>query len=149
MKFAFVCDEHFCYILTFSCKWTHCGLVKPIGDINCGQHWLRWWLVAWRHKAFTWTNVDISLVRFCGIHLRAELLICIMRGIYRYFRKYCLEANEFSHRGWVMRICVNKLDHAPLIQIMACHLYGTNTLSELLLAYHLFGTNFNEILFKI
>ena len=25
----------------------------------------------WQHQAIAWTNVDISLVRFCGIHLRA------------------------------------------------------------------------------
>ena len=27
--------------------WTHCGLVMPYDDIDLGQHWLRWWLVAW------------------------------------------------------------------------------------------------------
>ena len=35
------------------------------GDIDLGQHWLRW-----RHQSVTWTNDDFSLVRFCGIHLR-------------------------------------------------------------------------------
>ena len=35
-----------------------------------GQHWLRLWLSAWRHKTITWTNVDLSSVRFSGIHLR-------------------------------------------------------------------------------
>ena len=29
------------------------------------------WLVAWRHQANTWTNVDLSSVRSSGIHLRA------------------------------------------------------------------------------
>ena len=28
-------------------------------------------LVAWRHQAFTWTNVDLSSVTSCGIHRRA------------------------------------------------------------------------------
>ena len=47
------------------------GLVTPYGDKNLGQHWLRWWLVAWRHQAVTWTNVDLSPVRSSGIHLIA------------------------------------------------------------------------------
>ena len=29
------------------------------------------WLVAWRHQANTWSNVDLSSVRSLGIHLRA------------------------------------------------------------------------------
>ena len=48
-----------------------CGLVAIYGYIDLEQHWLRWWFVAWRHHAITWTNVDSSLVIFCGIHLRA------------------------------------------------------------------------------
>ena len=50
---------------------THCGLATPYGDIDLGHHWPRQWLVAWRHQAITWTNVDLSLVKSCGIHLRA------------------------------------------------------------------------------
>ena len=50
---------------------THCGLVTPYGDIDLGQHWVRQWLVFWRHQAITWTNVYFSLVKFCSIHLRA------------------------------------------------------------------------------
>ena len=38
-----------------------------------GQHWLRWWLVAWRHQAITWTYIDFLFVRLCGIHLRVIL----------------------------------------------------------------------------
>ena len=52
---------------------THCGLMTPYGDTNPGQHWLRKWLVAWRHQAITWTNVDLSSVRSSGIHLSAIL----------------------------------------------------------------------------
>ena len=47
------------------------GPVTPFGDIDLGQHWLRLWLAAWWHQAITWTNVDLSSVRSCGIHLRA------------------------------------------------------------------------------
>ena len=70
------------------CRWfsclTHWDLVTPYGGRDLGQHWFRQWLVAWRHQAITWTNVDFSLVRFLVIHLRAvsqwvpKLLFCIM-----------------------------------------------------------------------
>ena len=50
---------------------THCGLVTPYGDRDLGQHWLRLWLVACRHQAITWTNVDWSSVKSIGIHIRA------------------------------------------------------------------------------
>ena len=63
---------------------TYCGLVDPYGNMDLGQHWFRWWLVAWRHQAIIWTNVHFSLVRFCGILLRTishwipMLLLCVM-----------------------------------------------------------------------
>ena len=41
------------------CLLTHCGLVMPYGGRELGQHWFRQWLVAWRHQAITWTNVDL------------------------------------------------------------------------------------------
>ena len=50
---------------------THCGLVTPYGDIDLRQHWFRQWLVAWRHQAITWTNVDLSSFKAFGIHRRA------------------------------------------------------------------------------
>ena len=42
----------------------------PCSAISLGQHWLRQWLVAWWHKAITWTNVDSSKI-FPVIHLIA------------------------------------------------------------------------------
>ena len=50
---------------------THCSLVTPYGDRDLGQQWLRLWLVAWRHQAITWTNVDWSSVKSSDIHIRA------------------------------------------------------------------------------
>ena len=50
---------------------THYGLMTPYGNRELGQHWSRWWLVAWRHQVITWTNVDLSSARSLGIHLRA------------------------------------------------------------------------------
>ena len=58
---------------------THCGLV-----ISVNQHWLRLWLGAWRHQVITWISVDVSLVKFYDIYLRAisqyvpKLLLCKM-----------------------------------------------------------------------
>ena len=50
---------------------THWPLVTPYGDRDLGQLWLTLWLVAWRHQAITWTNVDLSTLRSYGIHPRA------------------------------------------------------------------------------
>ena len=50
---------------------THCGLVTPYGSRYLGQHWFRQWLVAWRHQAITWTNVDLSSLKSSDVHLRA------------------------------------------------------------------------------
>ena len=47
--------------------------MTPYGNINLDQRWLRQWLVAWRHQAITWTNVDLSSVRSSGVHLSAIL----------------------------------------------------------------------------
>ena len=47
-------------MLSMDNELTHCSLVTPYGDRDMGQHWLRQWLVAWRHQAITWTNVDLS-----------------------------------------------------------------------------------------
>ena len=38
--------------------------------MDLGQHWLRKWLLAWRHQAVTWMDVDLSSVRSHGVHLR-------------------------------------------------------------------------------
>ena len=58
---------------------THCGLVTPCGVIKFGENWARKRVVAWRHQAFTWTNV---IQPSYGFHTRAipqEMLkICIL-----------------------------------------------------------------------
>ena len=36
---------------------------------DSGQHWLKLWLVAWRHQAIIWTNVDSSSLQPNDIHL--------------------------------------------------------------------------------
>ena len=45
--------------------------MMPYGDTDLGQHWLRQWLVAWRNRAITWTNVDWSSVKSRDSHIKA------------------------------------------------------------------------------
>ena len=45
--------------------------MMPYGNRDLGQHWFRYWLVAWRHQAITSTNVDWSSVKSSDIHIRA------------------------------------------------------------------------------
>ena len=50
---------------------THYGLVMPYGGKDQGQHWFRWWLIAWWHQAITWTNIDWTSLRSSDVYLRA------------------------------------------------------------------------------
>ena len=49
---------------------THCGLVMPNGNIDLGQHWFRYRLVAWWHQVITSANFDSLSVCSGDIHLR-------------------------------------------------------------------------------
>ena len=52
-------------------KLYHCGLVTPYGTIwppKSGSTLAM--VMAWRHQVITLTNVNLSLVMFCGIHSR-------------------------------------------------------------------------------
>ena len=66
-----MCDEIIDLCHNFDGSLTHWGLLTPYGDRDLGQHWFRLWLVAWRHQAITWTNVDWSSVKPNGIRIRA------------------------------------------------------------------------------
>ena len=48
---------------------THYDLVTPYGDIDLGQHCLRWWLVFWWHQAITWTKCWFIISGFL-LHLK-------------------------------------------------------------------------------
>ena len=62
-------------------------------------------MIAWQHKAITWTNFDLSLVEFCGIHL-TTILQDISKGpmrkmhIYPYHAKFIL-GNMIKHLHFV------------------------------------------------
>ena len=85
---------------------THCGLVMPFGDIDLGQHWMACCLTG-RHQAITWTNVDLSLVRFCFNHLRT-----------------------ISH--WMPKLLFHRMNLIILFLDLFPHLSGANELSDML-----------------
>ena len=37
------------------------SLICPNNSTDLSQHWFRQWLVAWRHQAISWTNVELRL----------------------------------------------------------------------------------------
>ena len=66
------------------------SLFNSLWPSNLGQHWFRQWLVAWRHQAIAWTNVDLSSVRWSGIRHQGQFhmkcsryvsLICIWKWL--------------------------------------------------------------------
>ena len=56
--------------------------IDIIWDIDVGKHWLMQWLDVEWHQAITWSNVDQSSVRSCGIHLRAMSEKMLMISIF-------------------------------------------------------------------
>ena len=71
---------------------------------DLGQYWLKWWDATWRHKAIT--NVDLSSIRSCGIHLMKLLIGNVEDSIYRMTFEYC----KISPTS-VRLQCVNLLRH--------------------------------------
>ena len=71
--------------------------MMPYGNIELGHHWLGICLVAWRHQAITWTNVDFSLVTFCEIHLTT--ISHQVAILYNDFENYILKIIIPSLRG--------------------------------------------------
>ena len=98
--------------------------VIPYGDIDLGPHWLRQWLVAWWHRAITWTNVDLSSWMFCSIHLRANIQEVLMN----LFHNMSLEIMLLSHWGLVTPFGdIDLVQHWP---------DGIKPLPEPMLTYH-------------
>ena len=104
------------YVFSWQKKKTHCGLVTPDCDRYLGQHWLRWWLDAWRHQAITGTNVDWSHVKSYDIHIRAISQQMPQTSISKIYLKItCLKfhsnipgANELTLFGSI-QICLGEL----------------------------------------
>ena len=54
------CEISLIGLQIFNTFLSHFGPVMTYYDIDLGQHWLRYWLVAWWHQALAKTNVDLS-----------------------------------------------------------------------------------------
>ena len=80
----------------------------PVAFIG-GHYHEKIWLVAWRHQAITWTNLDLSSVRSCGIHRRAlswEDLACCLTAPSHHLNQSWLIISEVlwhSSEGIIMR----------------------------------------------
>ena len=66
--------------------------MTPYGNIDLSQHWLRWWLVAWKHQTIVYTHVDWPSVR-SGVSY-------IHRGQASFFRP-CLDCWHLTWLGTV------------------------------------------------
>ena len=101
------------------CTSTQWGLVMPYSVGDLCQHWFRQRLVAWRHQAITWTNVDWSLVKYSDLNIRAlsqempqqSVIKIHLKITYLKFHSNFPGANELTHRGRKTRICVSKIGH--------------------------------------
>ena len=101
-----------------SLSLTHCGLVMPYGDIDLGQHWLRWWLVAWRHQAITWTNVDFTSIGPFSTHLRRISQEMLKISIHKMSLKTLLR-KPFPHLSGANELndSLKKCDHAECYEL--------------------------------
>ena len=110
-------------------SFTHRGQETPYGDKNLSRHFL------W-HQVITWTNVDLSLVGFCGIHLIAtlqwgqELLICKWLWIL-YIWYYC----HIPQRSVSYTICLSA-DCIVISHIRLCVQHMHQNYITVLLLYH-------------
>ena len=117
----YVCIYIYIYIHTHTAAnvLTHYGIVMPYGDIDLGQHWLWSWLDAWWHQAITyylnqcWLIIKVVV----GFHLGAKPQEVFKIFIHKITLKITppkLQQNpgamELTHWGWVMHICINKLN---------------------------------------
>ena len=80
----------------------------PYGDIDLGQHWLRWWLAAWRHHAITSTNVVFSSISYLQNQL--EKVCCVFRigknfntWIFGNFFKFVTLTLACVHEMWMLK----------------------------------------------
>ena len=129
------------------------ALKTTYGVIELGQHQFRQWLVAWRHQANAWTNVNLSVMEPCCIQVRTlshemvqEISISLMywkintlrpRQDGRHFPDdifICIFLNENEWHS--IKISLKFVPNVPinnipaLVQIMAWRRPGDKPLSE-------------------
>ena len=66
------------------------------------------YIYIWQHQAITWTNVDLSSVRSCDIHLKTISQELLKITIHWYeFENYQIKITAASPKGqWVKRLCI-------------------------------------------
>ena len=116
----------------------YCVLVTPYGEIHLGQHWFRQWLVAWRHQAIAWTNVDLSLVRSSDNHLRAISQEISHPSVIKISLKItCLKFHSDLP-------VANEINGSSFIHVIVCRLSAAKSLHGPMLTYswwrHQMGT---------
>ena len=103
---------------------THCGLIMSYGIRELGQQWFRKWLVAWRHQAITWINVDLLWMRFRPgmqgyVYLNSDNLNTEV-----VFEMYTLENNGTPPRGHSVG-CVGRIIQGTVYPINHAHILKT------------------------
>ena len=73
--------------------------MRPYSITKLGQHWFREWLVAWWHQVITWTNVDLSSRRCCGIQLMAISQEILKTSILDMSLKISNSTLQWRHNG--------------------------------------------------
>ena len=68
----------------------------PFADIDPGQHWIRWWIDAWRHEALNYLGVGktfqgnyvadkiLTLKVYCILSLQAGYYLLLSESMHAY-----------------------------------------------------------------
>ena len=78
------------------------------GDIDLGQHMLRWWFFAWHHQFNIWTNVDLPSLWSSDIHLRAYS---------QEVPPWSITKISLEKRLWALKMCLAFILHNTVSQL--------------------------------
>ena len=116
----------------------------PYSDIDLGQHWFRYWLVAWRYQAIAITIINSWSIRSCGIHLTALSNMDLKKSVSKTRLKIMFSVRAGGRAGgcqtcgthisvtaWSIfsirssvelsrPVVVHRHDHLPICPIWAC-----------------------------
>ena len=86
--------------IIFNSLW----LSYAIRRSDLGQHWIRLWLVVWRHQPISRISIDLSSVRSCAIYQKAIALDMLMKMVSKLHLKIVLIKSKPHPRG-IMSQC--------------------------------------------
>ena len=92
--------------ILFNSLW----LSDAIRRSNLGQHWIRLWLVAWRHQPISRISIDLSSVRSCAIYQKAIALEMLMKMVPKLHLKTVLIKSKPHPKG-TMSQCKKMRNH--------------------------------------